>query len=155
MKHYLLILVLVIGPLNARIVLGQDWIPRRIVGMDYPALAAQSRTEGMVKLKCVLDSQGRVTSTTILEVISAQKPAEGLLGQAARENAAKWKFMLRNEGPITASSDKSVTLIYNFKLEGATFNRRRVDFAYEYPNAVFVTSEAPYTSHGPIGERKP
>lgn len=128
----------------------QELTPRRIVGLEYPPLAAQTKTQGTVKIRCALDSDGTVTSTTVTEVISKQKTAEKLLGRPARENAAKWRF-----GKQAASLDNELILIYKFMLEGTTVNRRRNEFVFESPNVILVTSDEPYVTDVPgAGARK-
>jgi TonB family protein len=61
--------------------------PRKIVDASpvYPALARQSRVEGMVILEVVIDDNGAVTSTRVLRSVP-------LLDQAATEAVQRWRF---------------------------------------------------------------
>lgn len=116
----------------------QEWTPQRVVGMNYPALAAQSRTQGTVELSCSLDADGAVVG---VKVLSANGPNPALLSSAASQNATKWKFRRRNQQEGTASTAR---LVYIFTMpEQASRERPRSEFAFEYPDSVFVTSETP------------
>src|SRR5947207_15751927 len=41
------------------------WTPARIVNIDYPLLALQSRTHGPVEIECILAGDGSVSSAKI------------------------------------------------------------------------------------------
>src|SRR2546427_694504 len=76
--------------------LAENWTIKKIVGMEYPALARQSKMQATVKVKCVIGADGSVTSTEITDMVSAtsqQASIRGILGKAAQENARQWKFV--------------------------------------------------------------
>ena len=110
----------------------QRWVPKRIVGMDYPELASRARIQGRVEITCVIQSEGSVAST-----MAAGDPHR-VLSKPAQENAMKWVFMT-NSG--VRHSTGTVVLIYSFKLEGKGSDHPRSHFVFEYPNSVNITSE--------------
>jgi periplasmic protein TonB len=61
--------------------------PRKVVDVAprYPALARQSRIEGIVILDVIIDETGTVTSTRVLKSVA-------LLDQAAIDAVGQWKF---------------------------------------------------------------
>ena len=86
----------------------QDWTPSRIVAItEYPPLPRSARIQGVVEVKCTLDSNGNVTAA---DVISGHK----LLTGPARENALRWRF----ERVSKEGQGSSVILKYAFLLEG-------------------------------------
>jgi TonB family protein len=121
-------------------------LPKRIVGMEYPALAAQARIQGTVELKCVIDRNGLVESTKIESVSGpvSEGGIRGILGEAAHKNAKEWKFGSSSAAP--GSIPSTVTIKYSFKLvelDGCPQGKRWQEFAFEYPDSVFVTSDTP------------
>ena len=61
--------------------------PRKIVDVapKYPALARESRVDGIVILDVIIDETGVVTSTRVLKSVA-------LLDQSAIEAVRQWKF---------------------------------------------------------------
>ena len=59
--------------------------PVKIIRPDYPALARQTKTQGRVSLKCVIDINGSVEQIEV-------KKGHPLLIQASVEAVSKWKF---------------------------------------------------------------
>jgi TonB family protein len=123
----------------------EDWLPKRIVGLGYPALAAQARIQGIVTLKCRIGKGGFVESTKI-ESVSGPVPTgriRGILGEAAQKNVKEWRFTRSTDD--FGSADSTVTVEYHFKLreDGCSETNRKQDFAFEYPGSVFVTSDTP------------
>jgi TonB family protein len=67
------------------------WIPTRMVGIDYPVLAQQSRTHGVVKVACTIASDGTVSSAKITS-------GSLLLGASIQERISQWKFRFTPAG---------------------------------------------------------
>jgi TonB family protein len=130
-----LFIVLGVIPLSA-----QEWSPSRIVGIDYPTLAIQARIKGTVKVKCVLDADGKVLSTELLEVVGS-KGTRDLLGTAAQRNALQWTFSRSN----SATQQSRVTVItYDFDFEvkpNPDYLKSR--FVFDFPQSVHVVAEVP------------
>ena len=139
MKVFFILSTLIVCPLISRILQAQEWIPKRIVGIPYPALAAQARIVGTIELQCIIDNDGSVNSTKVLSM-SGPGPVV-ILAEACEENAKKWRFVQKDSTVTTGSPN--VILKYTFILEGVTQARRYEEFVFEFPNSVFVTSEAP------------
>jgi TonB family protein len=97
----LLATVLLAVRLNA-----QDWIPVHIVGMPYVAEARDARLQGVVRLKCTLNSDGSVAG---IEVLSGHP----FFRKAVLENARQWRFAIGDKG---GAPDRKALLIYEFKL---------------------------------------
>ena len=74
----------------------------------YPPLALETRTQGTVRLRAIISSDGRITA---LEVISGHP----LLVQAALEAVRQWRYRptLLNGEPVEVET--SITV--NFQLE--------------------------------------
>ena len=108
------------------------WIPRRVVGMEYPELCSRARIEGQVRVACQINPDGAVISTLV------DGKAHPLLSKPAQENAMKWIFMKDNN---SNDSNNTVVLIYSFKMEGKGSNRPRSQFVFEYPNSVKIQSD--------------
>jgi TonB family protein len=68
------------------------WIPTRMVGIDYPVLAQQSRTHGVVKVACTIASDGTVSSAKITS-------GSLLLGASILERISQWKFDSLRQAP--------------------------------------------------------
>jgi len=106
---------------------------RRLVGLEYPPIAAQAQIQGKVVLTCVLGSDGRVRST---EVRSGQP----VLSEAARANASKWTFHV----PAGVRPEaRFFTLTYDFRLEGICHAPNCTSsFSFETPDSVTVVTQA-------------
>src|SRR5436309_1189734 len=61
------------------------WTPARIVNIDYPLLALQSRTHGPVEIECILAGDGSVSSAKI-------RSGSALLGRAVLEGLVNGTF---------------------------------------------------------------
>lgn len=61
--------------------------PRKVVNVTplYPAIARQTRTEGTVTLRAIIDENGNVVNLTILESVP-------LLDEAALDAVRQWKY---------------------------------------------------------------
>jgi TonB family protein len=119
----------------------QSWEPSKVVGMEYPVIAIQSRIQGVIRVRCALDESGRVASVEIAEM-SGSKGAREILGAPALENAAKWIF--RNNDP-NLEAPRFVSLSYNFRLEPRSNPRYlKSDFVFEYPQSIIITAEIPF-----------
>jgi hypothetical protein len=110
----------------------QRWIPKRIVGMDYPLIARSARIEGKVEIACVLNPDGTVAST---KPIGNPHP---ILLKAVQENASKWVFMKESNAD---RSPGTATLIYLFQMGGKSAHSPNRQFEFEYPSSIFLTSE--------------
>ncbi len=119
----------------------QQWIPKRIVGMDYPHIARGARIEGKVEVVCTLNPDG---SVAFVKVTEGPNP---ILVRAVKENALKWTFMA---GSITGQLPETITLVYTFKMEkkvsqpmdaSASPNSPGRQFIYEYPSSIKINSE--------------
>jgi protein TonB len=84
--------------------------PRKTVDVapKYPALARESRVEGVVILEVIIDERGNVTSTRVLRSVT-------LLDQAAIDAVQQWKFTptLLNGEPIPIV----MTVTVSFRLQ--------------------------------------
>lgn len=130
------LLILTIGPAcHAEDAPG--WIPSRIVGIDYPLLALQSRTHGPVEIECILASDGSVSSAKILS-------GSPLLGRAVLDRLSEWQFRATSSG---LQQPAVVTLTLMFRLEEQAVSAPKTKFVYEYPYTVTVTSQPLLRSH--------
>src|SRR5262245_41519411 len=103
----------------------QGWQPKRIVGLQYPPLAALVRVQGTVKLELMIESDGSVSSTKLLSDL--QSSGHKLLSDAAQLNAIRWKFT-KIEPSHAASSPDTFTVSYTFSLSGVTRGKRNEEF---------------------------
>ena len=118
-------------------------MPKRVVGMDYPRLATYSATEGTVRLKCLLDEDGLVSS---IEVVSGV----GLLAEAAQANARQWKFarpqIAMRSPTVDSHGDGQTTgilvLVYEFRISGVTTGSPTSRFVFDFPDRVSVTTQS-------------
>jgi TonB family protein len=107
-----------------------QWIPKRIVGMDYPELAWKARIQGQVEVVCIINSNGSVVETKV------EGNPHPLLAPQARQNASSWTFAGSSDGGKLGG----VTLIYTFALRADKCKDPCSRFVFEYPNKVSVTS---------------
>jgi len=127
MKGLLLATILSVSALCA-----QDWVPTRIVAItDYVPLARMARVSGDVVVKCSLDKDGTVV---MAEVISGHS----LLKEQARRNALLWNF--HRTDPSGATRHETVTLIYQYRLEGLPVEHAITKFSFEFPNVIRVVA---------------
>ena len=68
----------------------QEWEPVHIVGMPYVAQARDARISGVVRLRCVLNSDGSVAD---VEILSCHK----IFLISVTENARQWRFAAKRE----------------------------------------------------------
>jgi TonB family protein len=128
-------LYLVVG---CKILFAQDWVPQKVVGMNYPPLAVQARRQGVVTLECRIGEDGLVKS---VKTISTSEQRSGtLLSSAAEYNVTQWKFRRLKTGSVSDTSS-TVLLKYTFVLQGDSRDCPRGHFVFEYPGSVTVTSE--------------
>jgi TonB family protein len=112
----------------------QEWQPVHIVGMPYVAQAREARISGVVRLRCVLNSDGSVAD---VEVLSGHK----IFLIPVTENARQWRFAAKRER--TAARPEAL-LIYEFKFTNPVCGGRYSErFAFDHPDSVRVTSEFP------------
>jgi len=121
----------------------QEWLPKRIVGMGYPPLGAQARIQGSLNLRCVIDKDGRVESARIESASNSAPAMHGILGEAAKINVMQWRFTKNDKDSASASSVTIVRYFFILLDGGCSDGRLAQEFAFEYPNSVFVTSETP------------
>jgi TonB family protein len=114
---------------------------QRLVAADYPLLAQQARIEGIVELGCTIGDAGQVLECRV----SSGHP---LLAATAVENAKKWTFRRK---AITEKDGDRVSLRYEFVLvQGPPVRSRpKVEFSFEMPNHVRLSSEIPCADHIP------
>ena len=106
----------------------QDWTPKRIVAItDYVPLARQAQISGDVEVRCFLDVNGAVTRA---EVIIGHP----LLKDQARQNALLWTF--QRTGP--PRENNTVTLKYQYRLEGEFQGRDHTVFLVDLPNTIQI-----------------
>ena len=105
----------------------QDWIPyTTAVITSYLPLARMAKVTGDVVIRCTLNEDGTVASA---EVVSGH----ALLREEARQNALVWKFRRTSTG-----GDRSITLTYQFRLEGNATARNDVSFTVTPPNLIRI-----------------
>ena len=115
-----------------------EWVPVRVVGIDYPVLARQSRTAGIVRVQCDIASDGSVAKATITS-------GSLLLGSSILEGIGDWRFQ---KAPSTVRPRSNrVTLTVTFILRDATTMHTKTQFVYDYPYNVTVVSTPVYRSH--------
>ncbi len=123
---------------------------KRLVGLEYPAIAAQAQIQGDVILQCVIGDDGRVQS---FEMTSGPP----VLTEAARDNALKWGFHV----PKGLGGEARVfRLTYGFRLEGTCVAPTCTsEFSFEYPDRVTVSTQTrhwmPAAAGSEGGTRKP
>src|SRR5262249_20175398 len=100
------------------------WTPSRIVGIDYPLLALQSRTHGPVEIECTLAGDGSVSSAKI-------RSGSPVLGRAVLDRLSEWRFRATSASVQPAV----VTLTFMFRLEEQAVSTPKTKFVYEYPYA--------------------
>jgi TonB family protein len=106
----------------------QDWTPSKIVAItEYPRIPRLARVQGSVEVKCTLDSSGSVISA---EAVSGHR----LLQEPARQNALQWKF----ERVSKEAVGSSVTLKYEFLLDGKRPDDAKTTFVFELPNRIQI-----------------
>jgi TonB family protein len=101
--------------------------------LEYPLLAAQSGTEGIVTVRCELEKDGQVRAVKVLS-------GPRILADAAAANALKWRFP-----EPKAQKDTEIILTYDFQLRGTTReSRSNSAFVFNSPNHIIVSTRRPY-----------
>jgi TonB family protein len=100
---------------------------------DYVPLAKMARVSGIVEVKCTLDDNGSVRQA---EVISGHP----LLKEQARRNAMLWQFQRTSPEVKT----NSVTLFYEYLLEGTLQEHDNTVFVVEPPNRIQIIAPPAY-----------
>ncbi len=138
------VLILVAAALVVRLE-AQDWTPVHIVGMPYVAEARDARIQGVVRIKCALNSDGSVAGVDVLSGHKAFLAAVLL-------NARQWRFVA---GGTRNASAAAALLIYEFRLSDPVCEGRyKEEFVFDCPDRVRVTSEFPcWQPDSEIGER--
>ena len=98
--------------------------------MHYPALARQTRIQGVVKLFVVIDQFGKVVE---LDVESGHP----LLKDAATQNLRSWQF----EPPALGPTAFEVT--YEFVSEGKAEYPPKEDTRYDLPKHIWIAVSPP------------
>jgi TonB family protein len=115
-----------------------EWTPIRIVSVDYPLLAVQSRTSGVVAVECTLRQDGTVESARV-------ESGSLLLGRAILERISEWKFM-RNPAPQSAVA-AGIVLSFEFKIRGTSSGPLTSVFVYDYPDHFTITAPSLPRTH--------
>ena len=116
------------------------WSVERLVSAEYPPLAQQAQIQGAVELTCTIGTAGEVLDCKAVS-------GHPLLQQAAIANAKRWRFQ---RSPIPDANGNQIMLQYDFILQGPPVRSRpKVEFSFEYPNQVLVSSEIPCADHIP------
>lgn len=115
------------------------WSVQRMVSMEYPLLAQQARIEEIVELSCQLGPKGEVAACNAVS-------GHPILRNAALDNERQYRFRRTVAGTV----ETEVRLRYEFALHGEGVRHRpKMEFAFEYPNRILVTSEIPCPDHLP------
>lgn len=123
----------------------QDWIPVHIVGMPYVAEARDARIQGVVRLRCALNSDGSVAD---IEVLSGHK----VFLRAVTENARQWRFAISGK---RNASDRKALLTYEFKLTGPVCEGRyQEQLVFDQPDRVLVASDFPCWRPDSVTEKR-
>jgi len=112
--------------------LASDWFAVRFDAPAYPPLANQARIEGVVRLRLVLDGQGKVERAEVLS-------GNPVLARAAQINIMTWKFM---QPCSKETSPTTIEFTFEFRLEGETSDVPTTRFRYEHRYRATVTSQA-------------
>jgi len=126
-------IVTVVGIIAATSILHAQpgWVPTRIVAItDYTPLGRQARISGDVVIRCFLSSAGSVVKAEVLS-------GHPILKEQARENALLWKFQ---RTASTQEGTDSVTLKYQYRLEGEPQHRGRTSFLVDLPNVIQIVA---------------
>jgi TonB family protein len=118
----------------------QDWTPKRIVAItEYAPLAQQARIQGDVEIECFLGANGDVTRAEAIK-------GHPLFQEQARQNALLWKF--QRTGP--SGENNTVTLKYQYRLEGELKYKPRTSFLVDLPNTIQVVASFSMVDHPPM-----
>lgn len=112
------------------------WEVRRLESLEYPLLAAQSRSEARVVLRCEIED-GAVKSAEVISPVS-KMPGIQLLVQAAIENVKKWRFRASLDPEAEPSP---LTIIYDFRLAGQCEGPCKTTVKVDLPDLVTVIGQ--------------
>lgn len=108
--------------------------PRRVQRLQaltrYPVLARAARIQGIVKLRCTLDADGRVTEIKTLS-------GHALLAAAATRSVERWTF---DKAAQESNASNTVDLEFSFELREPGTSFDDTQFIFEYPNRVRVVT---------------
>jgi hypothetical protein len=96
--------------------------------MEYPGLARTALVQGIVVIQAKLDDKGNVVDAAALSGADTLVPA-------SVENARKWHFQ--------PNPQKSIFLVYNFRVTSALSKSGCSHFTVEPPNFATITTCAP------------
>ena len=114
------------------------WVPSRVVSFEYPVLAQQSQTTGVVRIRCTILKAGEIETCEAV----AGKP---LLAQPVFAAVRNWRF---SKTPETAHKlGDSVILTFVFRLEEPAKLRPETIFIYNAPYECEVVSHSTLRSH--------
>lgn len=116
-----------------------EWIPSRIVSIDYPLLALQSQTQGVVKIRCRVRADGSAIDCKLIS-------GPPLLARSVSARIGEWRF---RHAPLSASQPSgTVILTFNFRLEEPPVTSpREATFIFEYPDAATILSHPILRDH--------
>jgi hypothetical protein len=113
------------------------WRVDKIVGLEYPPVAAQAQIAGLVEVECILSEDG---------VVKTAHTGRGndILARAARDNAMKWRFRQNSQGDFSRAEQLSTKILYTFRISGiCARNTCPTTFTFEVPDRVLVEVDAP------------
>lgn len=118
-----------------------DCEPRRVVSVEYPALAQQARITGTVTARLRISPEGNVIEVAILE-------GHRLLAQAVEKTLREWRF---SNSCVSSDSTGQFVVKWNFSFKGecSMHSVCHQMFLFDYPNAAHSISELPsINAHG-------
>ena len=112
-----------------------SWQAHKVVSLEYPALAAQARIEGVIEVDCAISDDGSVRT-------AQPRGGNEILAKAARENVLKWRFY--RTGTDAVAGNQTALVVYTFKLTvTCSKNHCPTTFTFEFPNLALVETEVP------------
>jgi TonB family protein len=119
--------------LQAGIVHAEGLTVKRLVGIEYPVIAAQAQIQGRVVLECTIANDGTVENVGVLS-------GHPILSKAAKINIEKWRFSVPDAKP---KRFRIAHFTYEFSLEGVcTAPNCSTEFEFEAPAIVRVRTQA-------------
>jgi len=136
MRNSLIAAALVLSQIT-RVPRTEEWIPVRVVSLNYPIVAAQAQIAGTVQIVIALNDRGIVQ-----DIVS--ETGNSILAAAAERNIRTWKFG-RLPGAGKTSIGRTVRVTYVFKLEDVSHSTTpQSKFMYEYPETATITVPRPH-----------
>jgi hypothetical protein len=106
---------------------------KRVVGLEYPRLAALAAVQGKVELVALISPDGSVSEVRVVS-------AHILLREPAKETLSQWKFA----GCEASQSPCEVRVVFDFVLEGLCDKSWcGTRFAADLPSFVEIKSKVP------------